>query len=103
MGGVVWTARHQAGLSARELARRSGISHSRILDIENGHVEPTLPTVQRILRGVGMELRLHLAPYDDHDEVLRQMYDRLDESEQTKVDERHARNLAMFRSAKAIK
>jgi hypothetical protein len=33
-------------------------------------VQPTLATLLRLLRAAGFDLRLHLADYDPHDEVL---------------------------------
>jgi hypothetical protein len=37
---------------------------------ERDRRQPTLTTLLRLLRGAGFELRMHLAPYDDHDDVL---------------------------------
>ncbi|TML42262.1 MAG: helix-turn-helix transcriptional regulator [Actinobacteria bacterium] len=63
-------AREQAGLSQRELAERAGVTQSEIARIESGKREPSIPTIQRILAGAGLELRFRLAPLEDHDQVL---------------------------------
>ncbi len=63
-------ARLEAGLSQRELAERAGAAQSEIPRIQSGKREPSIPTLQKILAGSGLELRLRLAPLDDHDRVL---------------------------------
>lgn len=37
---------------------------------ERDRRQPTLATLLRLLKAAGFELRMHLAPYDDHDDVL---------------------------------
>ena len=37
---------------------------------ERDRRQPTLDTLLRLLKAAGYELRMHLAPYDDHDDVL---------------------------------
>jgi len=49
-------ARARAGLSTRELARRSGLSASTISRIETGAIDPTMTTLQRLMDAAGMEL-----------------------------------------------
>jgi transcriptional regulator with XRE-family HTH domain len=49
-------ARRRAGLSQRELARRSGIPQPSISRIERGLGSPTVDTLERLLRACGMEL-----------------------------------------------
>lgn len=69
-GGLVLMAREEAGLSQRELADRAGVAQSEIARIEIGKREPSLPVLQRILAGAGVELRFRLVPVGDHDQVL---------------------------------
>lgn len=69
-GNLLLLARQQAGLSQRELAERAGVTQSEIARIESGKREPSIPTIQRILAGAGLELRFRLMPRDDHDQVL---------------------------------
>lgn len=63
-------ARIARGLSQRELAVAAGVPRSTIARIESGQMQPTLPMLQRILIGAGLEMRIRLEPYDDHDDVL---------------------------------
>ena|SRR5438067_2412661 len=49
-------ARRRAGLTQRELARRSGVPQPSISKIESGGASPTVDTLERLLRVCGMEL-----------------------------------------------
>jgi transcriptional regulator with XRE-family HTH domain len=88
------TARLEAGLSQRELAERAGVAQSEIARIESGNREPSIPTLQRILAGAGLELRFRLAPRDDHDRVLAARHARRSKAEKATVEERHRRNVS---------
>jgi len=68
--GLLWMAREKAGLTQAELARRAGVPASMISAYEHDHRQPTIPTLLRLLKAAGFELRMHLEPYDDHDDVL---------------------------------
>ena len=50
------TARTRAGLSQRALARAAGTSQSAIAAIESGRKQPTVATLDRLLRAAGTEL-----------------------------------------------
>jgi transcriptional regulator with XRE-family HTH domain len=63
-------ARLKAGLSQRELAERAGVPVTMISAYERDRRQPTLATLLRLLRAAGFDLRLHLAAYDPHDEIL---------------------------------
>lgn len=89
-------ARQRAGLSQRELAGQAGFSQSEIARIESGKREPSIPTLQRILAGCGLELRFRLAPIDDHDRVLTERHARRSKSEQNVAEARHRSNVAQF-------
>jgi len=67
---IVREARRRAGLTQRELAQRARTSQAAIARIERGRQSPSLETLQRILRACRVELRLEIAPYDDHLEGL---------------------------------
>src|SRR5437667_572395 len=58
-------ARRRAGLSQRELARRSGIPQPSISRIERGLGSPTVSTLERLLRTCGMELEPVDIPGED--------------------------------------
>ncbi|MEJ7764988.1 MAG: helix-turn-helix transcriptional regulator [Acidimicrobiales bacterium] len=68
--GLLWLARDKAGLTQAELARRAGVPASMVSAYEHDRRQPRLPTLLRLLKAAGYELRMHLEPYDDHDEVL---------------------------------
>jgi transcriptional regulator with XRE-family HTH domain len=51
-------ARRAAGLSQRELSRRTGVPQSSIARIEQGQQVPRTDTLERLLNACGFELRL---------------------------------------------
>ena len=57
-GSVVLEARRAAGLSQRELARRSGVPQAAISRTEHGLVSPRTETLDRLLRACDRDLRL---------------------------------------------
>jgi transcriptional regulator with XRE-family HTH domain len=63
-------ARLQAGISQQELAERAGVDRSMVSAYENDRRQPTLPTLLKLLKAAGFDLRMHLEPADDHDDVL---------------------------------
>jgi transcriptional regulator with XRE-family HTH domain len=63
-------ARLKAGMSQRELAERAGVPVSIISAYERDQRQPTLTTLLRLLHAAGFDLRLHLAAYDPHDDIL---------------------------------
>jgi transcriptional regulator with XRE-family HTH domain len=67
---LVVEARRESGLSQRELARRSRVSRTTVVEIESGKRDPALGTLRAILRAVGRDVDLRLIPYDDHDATL---------------------------------
>ena len=50
------TARRRSGLSQRELAAAAGTSQSAVAVIESGRKQPTVATLDRLLRAAGTEL-----------------------------------------------
>jgi len=95
-GALIVLARQEQNLSQRELADRAGVAQSEIAKIENGKRQPSIPTLQRILAGAGLELRLRLAPLDDHDGVLAARHDQRSSAEQADAEVRHSHNVAQF-------
>ena len=55
-------ARRESGLSARELARRVGTSHSTILAYEGGKKVPVVTTLLRLIHACGFSLDFQLSP-----------------------------------------
>jgi predicted nucleotidyltransferase/DNA-binding XRE family transcriptional regulator len=58
---VIREARHRSGLSQAELARRSGVSQPVISVYENGHRDPSLSMLQKLVHAAGSELVIELA------------------------------------------
>lgn len=61
---LVREARHRAGLSQSELARRMGTSQPAIARYEKARTMPDLATLMRIVEACGLELRFQLAEPD---------------------------------------
>lgn len=59
-GDLVRTARHRAGLTQRELARRARTAQSVVARIERGATSPTWETLTRLLAGAGFEIDARL-------------------------------------------
>lgn len=72
-GSLILSARLKAGLTQRQLADRLGVTQPVVAAYESGRRQPTVQTLMRILSGAGFDLRLRLAPHEDHDEVLESL------------------------------
>lgn len=72
---ILRSARSRAGLSQRALADRAGTSQSAIAAIESGRKQPTVATLERLLRAVGTEL----VPADDEQAALLRRARRLED------------------------
>lgn len=69
-GTMLKLARQDKHLTQRELAAAAGIPHTTIAKIESGSRQPSWPVLCRILAAVDLEVRVRLAPYDTHDDIL---------------------------------
>lgn len=58
-------SRLAAGLSAREVSRRMGVSDATVRRLEAEGSDPTVSLVQRYARAVGMQLTINLETTDD--------------------------------------
>lgn len=61
-GEVVRERRERLGLSQRAAARSCGIPQSMLSRIESGETQPSIETLQRVLRGLGADLHLEARP-----------------------------------------
>lgn len=68
--GLLRYARLKAGLGQSE---RAGVPRTVVSAYEHDRRQATLPTLMRLLKAAGFELRMQLAPYDDHDDVIREV------------------------------
>jgi hypothetical protein len=84
--GLIRTARDRASLTQGDLARVAGITQQTISADETGRREPTLPTLLRLLRAAGFDLRMHLTPADRHDESLSEFMDALPPERRSEID-----------------
>jgi transcriptional regulator with XRE-family HTH domain len=80
-GNLLKVARANAGMSQRALADSANVPQSTIARIESGTRQPSLPALARILAAIDLELRITLAPYDNHDDVLDAQQARLSPDE----------------------
>jgi hypothetical protein len=94
--GLLRMARLERGLTQRELAGRAGVAQAVIATIESGRRQPTIPTLQRILAGAGLELRFRLEAIDDHDRVLEERRRQMPPAVAAVVDRRHRENVELF-------
>ncbi len=58
---VIRTARSGSGLTLRALARSAGTSHATLSAYEAGRVDPSMDTVDRIVRAAGYDVDWSLA------------------------------------------
>lgn len=82
-------------MSQRELAERAGVPVTMISAYERDQRQPTLSTLLRLLRAAGFDLRLHLAAYDPHDDILAELEASRSDSERLRRD----RQLQAWREA----
>ena len=54
--------RQEKNLTQKELAELTGITQADISRLENGNANPSLNTLERLARGLGMKLKLEFIP-----------------------------------------
>jgi transcriptional regulator with XRE-family HTH domain len=74
---LIRLARNKVGLTQTELGKRAGVDQQVISAYETGRREPTMPTLARLLAAAGFEMRIQLAPLDDHDSSILEYLDTL--------------------------
>ena len=55
-------ARKTAGLTQKQLAEGTGIAQADISRLENGNANPSLKTLQRLAKGMGMRMQIQFIP-----------------------------------------
>ena len=55
-------ARHNSGLTQKELSKRTGIAQGDISKLERGNANPSIRTLQRLAAGLGMTLHVEFIP-----------------------------------------
>lgn len=56
-------ARKDAGFTQKELSERTGIAQADISKLENGNANPSLKTLKRLAKGLGMKLKVEFMPF----------------------------------------
>jgi transcriptional regulator with XRE-family HTH domain len=73
-------ARLKAGLSQRQLAERASVPTTMISAYERDQRQPTIPTLLRLLRAAGFDLRMRLEPHEAADEGVETLDSRAAET-----------------------
>lgn len=95
-------ARRAAGLSQRELSRRTGVPQSAIARIERGLQVPRTDTLERLLKACGFELRLGPVRGGGVDRSLIEHWLRLTPAERAEGAADYGRALDRLRSARPV-
>lgn len=98
-GELIRSARRRAGLSQAALAAASGIVQPLISRYESGQVQPTLPTLERLISAAGGRLRIavdaprpvatHRGPTDEESRGMDAAFVRLLENQPPAVRAKH--------------
>lgn len=68
---LVYDARVSTGITQAELARRIGSHQSVVARIENAGTVPSIPTLDRLARALGMHLAIGVRAGEQGPEILR--------------------------------
>lgn len=98
-GTLIRLARMQRGLTQREVAERAGTSQSAIAAYERGHKSPNFETLVRIIRAIGLDLKIRLAEPEGGNDWIRRyepglpedVVERLRESEPGSAEQERVR------------
>ena len=55
-------ARQESGITQKELAKRTWIAQGDISKLENGNLNPSIRTLQRLAKGMGKVLKIEFIP-----------------------------------------
>jgi transcriptional regulator with XRE-family HTH domain len=99
---MVKTARRRAGLTQRELARRSGVAQPTVSRIESGRMSPTFDTLSALAEAAGMQIAVLERGSGGADIAMVQDLLRMSPAERLTYHTRGARVLERVRAAKRI-
>jgi transcriptional regulator with XRE-family HTH domain len=79
IGGVIRAMRLERGIGATELAEKAGVGRVTLSRIENGRMQPTTETLERIASGLGVTVseihqRAEAAPSSKGEAVLLMLF-----------------------------
>lgn len=100
-GNLLRLARVQRGWSQRQLAEAAGVPSSTVGRIEAGSRQPSMVLMARLLAAADLEMRVQLAPYDDHDDVLDALRAQLSDEQRAVQDAEFDRTTAALLAAGA--
>jgi transcriptional regulator with XRE-family HTH domain len=100
--GMVKMARRRAGLTQRELARRSGVAQPTVSRIESGRMSPTFDTLNTLVAACGMDLVVLERGEDGADIAMVQDLLRMTPAERLNYHSQGARILERLRAAKRV-
>ena len=101
-GTYVNQARRAAGLSQRELSRRTGVPQSAIARIERGQQMPRADTLERLLKACGFELRLGPVRGGGVDRSLLRYWGELSPAERAEGAADYGRAIDRLRGARPV-
>ena len=62
-------ARKSSGLTQKQLSERTGIAQSDISKLESGNGNPSLRTLERLVKGMGMRVQIEFKPLKPANQV----------------------------------
>lgn len=62
-------ARKSSGLTQKQLSERTGIAQSDISKLESGNGNPSLRTLERLAKGMGMRIQIEFKPLKPANQV----------------------------------
>jgi len=63
----------ESGLSQGQLGERAGVPSTMVSAYERDRRQPTVPTLTRLVKAAGFDLRLQLVPIEPHDDPLDEL------------------------------
>jgi transcriptional regulator with XRE-family HTH domain len=99
---LVRSARHRAGLTQRELARRAKVPQPTIAAIERGRQDPRYKTLSRLIRACGYDIDFDSLHGEGVDRTLIAERLRLTPTERALQATQAARALRAFRAARRV-
>lgn len=70
LGQAIRNARHHAGITQNELARRAGVSRAWLARVKSGHRKAEIEYLIRAVEALGLTFALAPLPHEDTDPAL---------------------------------
>ncbi len=95
--GLIRLARHKTQLTQSRLAEIAGVSQQTVSAYETGRKDPTVETLQRLIRASSLELRVRLEPLDSHDEEVSNFLQNLRPGQRAQIERTQQERVANAR------